>query len=131
MEDNKNCVILSKKEYDELRSRSNTPRLSIVIDFNFYKDGRYYRSYFNGECLLFPSKDKRNWDDVYFLKDKAPVMVSDDGYNWKLRSFHDNHAAYLLDEDDNIVTYCYWSYVVPIDKFNFDDTHSSILNALQ
>lgn len=31
----------------------------------------------------------------------------------------------------NIVTYCYWSYVVPIDKFNFDDTHSSILNALQ
>lgn len=39
----------------------------------FYKDGRYYRSYFNGECLLFPSKDKRNWDNVCFLKDKAPV----------------------------------------------------------
>ena len=35
MEDNKNCVILSKKEYDELRSQSNTPRLSIVIGFNY------------------------------------------------------------------------------------------------
>ena len=30
-----------------------------------------------------------------------------------------------------IVTYCYWSYVVPIDKFNFEDMHSNILNALQ
>ena len=97
----------------------------------FYKDGRYYRSYFNGECLLFPSKDERNWDNVYFLKDKAPVMVSDDSYDWRLRNSRDNHTAYLLDEGGNIVTYCYWSYVVPIDKFNFDDTHSSILNALQ
>lgn len=97
----------------------------------FYKDGRFYRNYSSGECLLFPSKDERNWDNVYFLKDKAPVMVSDDGYDWRLRNFRDNHTAYLLDESGNIVTYCYWSYVVPIDKFNFDDTHSSILNALQ
>jgi hypothetical protein len=97
----------------------------------FYKDGRYYRSYSNGECLLFPSKDKRNWDNVCFLKDKAPVMVSDDGYDWKLRGFRDNHAAYLLDGGGNIVTYCYWNYVVPIDKFNFEDPYSNILNALQ
>ena len=49
----------------------------------------------------------------------------------RLRNFRDNHTAYLLDEGGNIVTYCYWSYVVPADKFNFDDTHSNILNALQ
>ena len=97
----------------------------------FYKDGRYYRSYFNGECLLFPSKDKRNWDNVYFLKDKALVMVSDDGYDWRLRNFRDNHAAYLLDESGNTVTYCHWNYVVPISKFNFEDLQSNILNALQ
>lgn len=35
MKDNERCVILSKKEYDELRSQSNPPRLSIVIDFNY------------------------------------------------------------------------------------------------
>lgn len=97
----------------------------------FYKDGRYYRSYFNGECLLFPSKDKRNWDNVYFLKDKALVMVSDDGYDWRLRNFRDNHAAYLLDESGNTVTYRHWNYVVPISKFNFEDLQSNILNALQ
>lgn len=97
----------------------------------FYNDGRYYKDYPSGECLLFPSKDERNWDNVYFLKDKALVMVSDDGYDWRLRNFRDNHAAYLLDESGNTVTYRHWNYVVPISKFNFDDTHSSILNALQ
>lgn len=97
----------------------------------FYTDGKYYKSYSNDECLLFPSKDKRNWDNVCFLKDKTPVMVSDDGYDWKLRNFRDNHVAYLLDEGGNIVTYCYWNYVVPISKFNFEDLHSNILNALQ
>ena len=97
----------------------------------FYKDGRYYRSYFNGECLLFPSKDERNWDNVRFLKDKALVMVSDDGYDWRLRNFRDNHAAYLLDENGNTVTHRHWNYVVPVSEFNFEDLQGNILNALQ
>lgn len=97
----------------------------------FYTDGRCYQGYSNGECLLFPSEDKRNWNNVCFLKDKAPVMVSDDGYDWRLRNFRDSHAANLLDKDGSIVTYCYWNYVVPISKFNFEDPHSNILNALQ
>lgn len=35
MKDNEKCVILSKKEYNELRSQSNIPRLNIVIDFDY------------------------------------------------------------------------------------------------
>ena len=35
MENNEKCVILSKKEYDELRSQSNTPRLTIAVDFGY------------------------------------------------------------------------------------------------
>lgn len=69
--------------------------------------------------------------NVYFLKDKAPVMVSDDGYDWRLRNFRDSHVANLLDKDGNVVTYCHWDYVVPISKFNFKDLNSNILNALQ
>ena len=64
------------------------------------------------------------------LKD-APVIVSYDSYDWRLRNFRDSHVANLLDKDGNIVTYCYWNYVVPISKFNFEDLHSNILNALQ
>lgn len=43
MENNEKCVILSKKEYDELRSQSNIPRLSIVIDFNYRWRGKNIR----------------------------------------------------------------------------------------
>ena len=35
MKDNEKCVILSKKEYDELRSQSNIPGLKIVVDFGY------------------------------------------------------------------------------------------------
>lgn len=35
MENNEKCVILSKKEYDELRSQSNIPRLTIAVDFGY------------------------------------------------------------------------------------------------
>lgn len=34
----------------------------------FYNDDRYYKGYPSGECLLFPSKDERNWDNVYFFE---------------------------------------------------------------
>ena len=34
MENNEKCVILSKKEYDELRSQSD-PSLKIVVDFGY------------------------------------------------------------------------------------------------
>ena len=40
MENDEKCVILSKKEYNELRSQSNAPRLSIVIDFNYRWRGK-------------------------------------------------------------------------------------------
>lgn len=35
MENNEKYVILSKKEYDELRSQSNIPSLKIVVDFSY------------------------------------------------------------------------------------------------
>lgn len=35
MENNEKCVILSKKEYDELRSQSNIPSLKIIVDFGY------------------------------------------------------------------------------------------------
>lgn len=34
MENNEKCVILSKKEYDELRSQSD-PNLKIIVDFGY------------------------------------------------------------------------------------------------
>lgn len=94
--------------------------LILIIDVDFTELECYYCNIYDKTRVLQEQ-----------TKDKAPVMVSDDGYDWRLRNFRDNHAAYLLDKDGNIVTYCHWNYVVPISKFNFEDLHSNILNALQ
>lgn len=32
------------------------------IELSFAKDGRYYTECEDGECILFPSKDQRDWD---------------------------------------------------------------------
>lgn len=59
---------------------------TINIIREFYSDGRYHT---NGECMLFPSKDNRNWNtfkkfDINTLKpfDKVLVRDSDNCY-WK------------------------------------------------
>lgn len=72
------------------------------------------------------------WKDIEPITVEVKLeKVSDDGYDWRLRNFRDNHAAYLLDESGNTVTYRHWNYVVPISKFNFEDLQSNIFNALQ
>lgn len=97
----------------------------------FCKDGGYCQSYPDGECLSFPSEDKGNRDNVRFLKDKAPVTASDDGYGWRLGDFRDGHAADLPDKDGDIVACCHWNHAVPISGSGFEGLHSNILDALQ
>lgn len=57
----------------ELSSCDNTNSLVAVYriysKFIFYSDGKYDR---NGECMLFPSKDQRDWS-----KFKVPVKKSE------------------------------------------------------
>ena len=61
---------------------------------NFTKDGRMFEDY-NGECMLFPSKDQRDWSKFKPEQHKKPkfdpktlqpfdkVLVRDgDNYNW-------------------------------------------------
>ena len=40
MEDNGKCAVLSKKEYDGLRSRSNIPGLKTVVGFGYRWRGK-------------------------------------------------------------------------------------------
>ena len=48
----------------------------------FYADGRYYEEYFESECLLFPSKDQRDWNKFKApIPDKALVWCWDEA--WK------------------------------------------------
>lgn len=58
-------------------------RIIVVLDCNhceqlYHLTGRLYNSGMNGECLLFPSADNRDWDTFCPFK-KGDVIVSESG----------------------------------------------------
>ena len=43
--------------------------------YSFCKDGRYIQDALNGECLLFPSKEERDWSKFKVKKPKFDLMT--------------------------------------------------------
>ena len=101
-----------RPELDENAIIVDTPEGGRTAWFSRY--GIYLTGY-NGECLLFPDKEQRDW--AKFKPDLAidtPVMVSADGVSWELRYYAGNHMAYVngLNSNTTIVTSS-WEYVIP------------------
>lgn len=77
-------VIFEEIRQDYIRVRTNN------IKREFYSDGRYYA---NGECMLFPSRENRDWAtfskfDINELKPFDKVLVRDTDYNnWRCGFF--------------------------------------------
>lgn len=90
--------------------------LSITLDEN----GKYLE---NGECVIFPSKDNRDWNMVLdenknkLLPVFTPVMASDDGENWSVKYYMDGQFCSI--SKTSIYGYFY-RYIVPVSKFDFD-----------
>lgn len=83
----------------------------------FEKDGKYYIIYKDAECLLFPSKDNRNWNDFQVLEEGHRVMVSDNGENWSLKKYYMDDEAYRFSDDaDSCNSHI---YIVPVENFDF------------
>ena len=63
----------------------------IFYKVRFSSEGKYLEGYPDAECLLFPSKDQRNWDEFKVpIPDKALVWCWD--YDWiamKVLRFYD------------------------------------------
>lgn len=77
----------------------------------------YDDDYPNGERLLFPSKDNRDWNDFQVLEKGHRVMCSHLGDFWELRDYiKDNETDY--DPDNNRMSNK-WQYIVPIEDFDF------------
>ena len=76
-----------------LNSRTDYPievRLSNNVLEGFTQDGRWFEKY-NGECMLFPSREQRDWSkfkpkkpkfDPKTLKPFDRVLVRGSGHNW-------------------------------------------------
>ena len=87
---------------------------------HFYSVDGKYRSTGVGECILFPSKECRDWSNFKVdLPNGTPVMVSDDKVNWMLRFYHKYKRAYNGGSKCGDTTS--WCFIVPVDKFDFNN----------
>lgn len=82
---------------------------------SFNKNGMY-DDFPDGECLLFPSKDNRDWNTFQLLEEGHRVMVSSNGIDWYLHMYSsDNNSKYFSSDDDTE-----WLYIVPVEEFDFN-----------
>lgn len=102
---------------DKIEIITHTDEEEIYKAF-FEKDGKYYIIYKDAECLLFPSKDNRNWNDFQVFEEGHRVMVSDDAHDWCLRLYvTDNKTIHFNSDDDK--DEMTWKYIVPVEDFDF------------
>lgn len=61
-----------------------------------------------------------------------PVMVSDDGNVWCPATYiNDDNVCFDMDADKDVDTlYYYYKYVVPYNKFDFNDLPSNIIRSI-
>lgn len=91
---------------------------NIKVDIVFTRDGEYYDCYPNAECLLFPSKDNRDWNNFQVLEKGHLVMCADYEDTWQLRKYiSDNIAGVTNSNFEN--ESASWRYIVPIEDFDF------------
>lgn len=84
----------------------------------------------NGECVLFPSKEQRDWSKFKLdLPIDTPVMVRDDSFGtreWKLRYYDKDNRAFVNGaKSDYCETSMVFDYIVPVKDFDFNDPESN------
>lgn len=95
---------------------------------SFLADGRYYKGFPDSECILFPSRDNRDWStfkvekpkfDVSSLQPFDKVLVRDsEVYEWRVNFF-----SRIDKEEDGYPFVCLratWSQCIP---YNDDTKH--------
>lgn len=97
---------------------------NIVVSDNYgcfhsyTKDGKFKVGDL-GECLLYPSKDCRDWSKFRVdLPEGTPVMVSDNKISWSLKFYYKDKRAYNLGKRCGDSSS--WNYIVPVDKFDYN-----------
>ena len=103
-------VISGEVTLDQICSSSEYPIKVVTVSSkttNSVTAQGLHFSFTPGECILFPSKENRDWST---FKPKipfgTPVMISNNGTHWKLKKFNG-----ILQN----------TYIVPVDKFDFSN----------
>lgn len=95
---------------------------SIRSNCSFSSKGEFYKGL--GQCVLFPSKDQRDWSkfvvEEVFEKDE-PLMCSEDGIDWKLRYYNLDNKQINADgykSDENIGFHSFGDFI-KVSDFDF------------
>ena len=101
--------------FDYIASNDATYQIKVKAEehtVSFLADGRYLNGY-NGECMLFPSRDNRDWSSFkikkeYNFKPFDKVLVRDyDDQCWECNFFSRIDGSYFC------CTYGTWTYCIP------------------
>ena len=102
-------------------------------EWTFEPDGKLSAAALgNGECVLFPSKEQRDWSKFKLdLPIDTPVMVSSYGDEWSLRFYAGNNKAFSDGLKDRYsIGVCNWEYIVPVKDFDFNDPKYNIQKSI-
>lgn len=127
------CTILGEVELAGVDwSRADYPikvvKPSIDMSEILTKDGRLYSSALEADCILFPSKNNRDWSTFDITPVDTPCMVnnSNNANNWLLRYYARNGRLFDSQFRSSDVpsvespqSTSRWKYVVPVSKFDF------------
>lgn len=113
-------VMHGKVEFQGIRKQGEH-NIIVSDDYGYFhsytKEGKFNVGDL-GECLIYPSKDCRDWSKFKVdLPEGTPVMVSDTDSDWKLRFYAGQKKAYH--HGKRCGTSIAWFNIVPVDKFNF------------
>ena len=83
----------------------------------------------DGECVLFPSKEQRDWSKFKIdLPIDTPVMVCTEHWysDWVVRYYNTNNTTFFagkkqIDNDGS----SQWKYIVPVKDFDFENLESN------
>ena len=101
------------------------------VEWSFEPNGKLSASSTeDGECVLFPSKEQRDWSKFKLdLPIDTPVMVRDDSFvirEWKLRYYYKDNRAFVNGaKSDDCETSMVFDYIVPVKDFDFENLESN------
>ena len=84
----------------------------------------------NGECVLFPSKEQRDWSKFKLdLPIDTPVMVADaSNINsaWHLAFYYKDEMVFINGyKSRDMACTEFWDYIVPVKDFDFENLESN------
>lgn len=89
------CPLFGEVEFDMVEKDSSLPivctRTTQVGCARFTSTGRYYETFPEAECVLFPSKDNRDWSTFCVYED-GDILANDDGRAFIFRGKLNEHG---------------------------------------